>query len=110
MVIIQPHYSFIDTPVAEATNPNSTFMMSDLKPSPDSDLMNKWFDAAFFKGREAERLCIVRGLERGRSFLRLNPEFPDSIDFIGRCKIPTKSASLDYGLTSSKLFRSYQHW
>lgn len=79
-------------------------MMSDLKPSLVSDLMNKWFDAAFFKGSEAKRWYI------SRSFLKLNPEFPDSVDFIGRCKILTKSASLDHGLMSLKLFHSYQHW
>lgn len=79
-------------------------MMSDLKPSPFSDLMNKWFDAEFFDGPEAKRWYIFG------SFLKLNPEFPDSVDFIGRCKISTKSASLDHGLPSLKLFRSYQHW
>ncbi|CZR66337.1 uncharacterized protein PAC_16238 [Phialocephala subalpina] len=52
--------------------------MSDLKPSPVPDLMNKWFDAAFFKGPDAKRWNI------SRSFFKLNPEFPDSIDFIGR--------------------------
>jgi hypothetical protein len=80
-------------------------MMSDLKPSPVSDLMNKWFSAAFFKGPEAKKRWYLDG-----SFVRLNPEFPDSVDFIDRCKIPTKSASLDHGVTSLKLFRSYQHW
>jgi hypothetical protein len=78
--------------------------MSDPKLSPVSGLMNNWFNAAFFNGPEAKRWYIS-----GNLFI-LNPEFPDSIDFIGRCKIPTKSASLDHGLTSLKLFRVYQHW
>jgi hypothetical protein len=103
-IVIQLHYSFIGAPIAEATNPNSTFMMSYLKPSPVSDLMNEWFDAAFFEGLEAKRWHISMGI------LKLNPKFPDSVDFIGRRKIPAKSASLDHGLTSLRLFRSYQHW
>lgn len=112
-IVIQQHYSLftLHTPIADAgaMNLNSTFMMSDdsdLKPSPVSDPMNKWFNAAFFNGpkEKAKRWYIDRHI------LKLNPEFPDSVDFIDRCKIPTKSTSLDYGLKFLKLFRSYQHW
>ncbi|KAH7418730.1 hypothetical protein BKA64DRAFT_655083 [Cadophora sp. MPI-SDFR-AT-0126] len=55
-------------------------MMSDPKPSPVSDPMNEWFDEAFFHGPEekAKRWYISGDL------FRLNPEFPDSVDFIGR--------------------------
>ncbi|TVY41667.1 hypothetical protein LSUB1_G001978 [Lachnellula subtilissima] len=52
--------------------------MSDPKPSPVADPMNKWFDAKYFSGPEDKRWYI------NRDTFRLNTKFPDSIDFINR--------------------------
>lgn len=79
------------------------FLLSDMKPAFVSDPTRKWFRAGIFYGLKEARWSI------NGQVLYLNPKFPDSIDFINQCKVPTRSTSLDNGLKFLKVFRSYQH-
>lgn len=64
--------------------------MSDPDSLVAADPMNKWFKAGHFQsglGEQAERWYIRKGL------FALNPEFTNSIEFVGKCKIPARSTS-----------------
>lgn len=77
--------------------------MSDTSPKV-SDPMNKWFnaDGDFYTPNGSSRWSIKK------NWIFLNPEFPDSIEYLDQRKIPTEWTLLDHVLTSSKNFRSYQ--
>lgn len=77
-------------------------MMSDTEPVLAPDPMSKRFMAGINYGPKKSRWSI------DRQFFRLNPAYPDSIEFLDQRKVPTKSTLLDHGLTSLKIFLSYQ--
>ncbi|ELR09752.1 hypothetical protein GMDG_04238 [Pseudogymnoascus destructans 20631-21] len=58
---------------------------ADTEPAQVLDPMNKWFMAGMFYGPKNYRWSIER------QFLYLNPDYPDSIEFLDQCKVPTTS-------------------
>ena len=104
-LFVQQDYTIPHTPIAESTILRPSLIMSETKPSPVSNPINKWFNKGFFQQseRETERWSITG------EFLSLNPKFPDAVGFLGQCKITQWLAQWSTALTFLTLFLSYQH-